>query len=81
LAPAISPAPGPAICDSFYLTNIQGKSLDPKQVRQWTDDLWMFPYYLDTRFVPYDARPGGAAAVNSARDEAAQRPNPPVEGE
>jgi Uncharacterized protein conserved in bacteria (DUF2330) len=45
----------------FYLTNIQAHSLDPADVRDWPDDLWLFPYYLKPRFVPYDARPGGPA--------------------
>ncbi|MEQ8762851.1 MAG: DUF2330 domain-containing protein [Planctomycetota bacterium] len=49
--------------DRFYLTTIQSARLDPKQVRDWADDLWLFPYYTDPEFVPYDARPGGAAAT------------------
>ena len=47
----------------FYLTNIQAFRLDPTQVRNWPDDLWLFPYYVNQRFVPYDARPGGPAAA------------------
>ncbi|MDH3584952.1 MAG: DUF2330 domain-containing protein, partial [Phycisphaerae bacterium] len=47
----------------YYMTNIQARALDPKDVRQWRDDLWMFPYYTDRRFVPHDARPGGPAAI------------------
>jgi hypothetical protein len=37
--------------------------LKPEAVRQWSDDLWLFPYYVDKNFVPYDARPGGPAAI------------------
>jgi hypothetical protein len=48
--------------ERYYLTNIQADQLDPGSVRMWKDDLWLFPYYVDSRFVPYDARPGGAAA-------------------
>jgi hypothetical protein len=33
-----------------------------EDVRQWKDDLCMFPYYTDRNMVPHDARPGGAAA-------------------
>ena len=46
-----------------YLTNIQAFGLRPEAVRQWSDDLWMFPYYVDTKFVPFDARPGSPAAA------------------
>ncbi len=45
----------------FYLTNIQARNLKPADVRQWTDDLWLFPYYTSPTFVPYDARTGGPA--------------------
>ncbi|NNM28820.1 MAG: DUF2330 domain-containing protein [Akkermansiaceae bacterium] len=45
----------------FYLTNLQAYGLKPGNVRDWTNDLWMFPYYLDRKFVPYDARDGGPA--------------------
>lgn len=47
----------------FYLTNIQAHRLEPATVRAWPDDLWLFPYYLDSRFIPFDARPGGPAAT------------------
>jgi len=47
----------------YYLTNIQASRLTPSDVRQWADDLWLFPYYVDRAFVPYDARPGGPAAT------------------
>ena len=46
----------------FYLTNITARGLKPRQVRNWDNDLWMFPYYTDRKMVPYDARPGGPAA-------------------
>ncbi len=45
----------------YYLTNIQAKGLKPADVRQWRDDLWLFPYYTHRDMVPYDARPGGPA--------------------
>lgn len=54
----------------FYLTNLQAMGLKPENVRQWTDDLWMFPFYVNRDFVPYDARSGGPAAgawPNSSR--------------
>jgi hypothetical protein len=47
----------------YYLTNIQARQLDPKDVRRWPGALWLFPYYTNRKFVPYDARPGGAAHV------------------
>lgn len=47
----------------YYLTNIQARGLKPEEVRNWSDDLWLFPYYTDRSFVPYDARPGGPAAA------------------
>ena len=46
----------------YYLTNISAFGLNPADVRDWTDDLWMFPYYTNRSFVPYDARPDGPAA-------------------
>ena len=51
--------PGPR----FYLTNLYVRNLSPEQVRDWPDDLWLFPYYTDRRVVPYDARRGGVAAA------------------
>ncbi len=45
----------------YYLTNIQANDLRPQDVRQWPDDLWLFPYYTDRSMVPFDARPGGPA--------------------
>ncbi|MEC8657736.1 MAG: hypothetical protein VXY33_00905 [Verrucomicrobiota bacterium] len=30
-------------------------------VRQWKDDLWLFPYYTNQAMVPYDSRTGGPA--------------------
>ena len=56
--------------ERFYLTNIRAFNLDPAIVRAWPDDLWLFPYYANHRFVPYDARPGGpAAAWTTAKDK------------
>lgn len=49
--------------ERYYLTNIQAFQLKPDDVREWSDDLWLFPYYTDRKFVPFDARPGGAAAT------------------
>ncbi len=48
--------------EKYYLTNIQAFGLKPEDVRAWPDDLWLFPYYTNRDFVPYDAREGGAAA-------------------
>jgi len=48
--------------ERHYLTNIQAFGLDPAEVRNWPDDLWLFPYYVNKRFIPYDARPGSPAA-------------------
>ena len=47
----------------YHLTNIQAFQLSPADVRRWADDLWLFPYYLETRFIPYDARRGGPAST------------------
>jgi hypothetical protein len=48
--------------EKYYLTNLQARGLAPDDIRHWSDDLWLFPYYVDTKFVPFDARPGGPAA-------------------
>lgn len=42
--------------ERFYLTNIMANGLKAGDVRDWRDDLWMFPYYTDPKFVPYDRR-------------------------
>ncbi len=47
----------------FYLTNIQANNLKPENVRTWKDDLWVFPYYTDKTFVPFDARKDGPAST------------------
>ncbi len=47
----------------YYLTNIYARGLKPEEVREWSDDLWLFPYYTDSNFVPYDARPDGPASA------------------
>lgn len=47
--------------DTFYLTNIQANHLQPEEVAVWKDDLWLFPYYTNRNFVPFDARPDGPA--------------------
>jgi hypothetical protein len=49
--------------ERYYLTNIQAYNLNPADVRQWSDDLWLFPYYTRRSMVPYDARPGGIASA------------------
>lgn len=48
--------------ERFYLTNIAANGLKPERVREWPDDLWLFPYYTNRAMVPHDARPGGVAA-------------------
>jgi hypothetical protein len=47
---------------NYYLTNIQMEGAKPADIRGWSDDLWLFPYYVNKKFVPYDARSGGVAA-------------------
>ena len=47
----------------FYLTRLQATQLDPGLVRAWSDDLWLFPFYNDTTFVPFDIRTGGVAST------------------
>lgn len=42
--------------ERYYLTNIYANNLDPKNVREWSDDLWLFPHYTDRSYVPMDAR-------------------------
>jgi hypothetical protein len=49
--------------ERYYLTNIQAFGLMPSNVRQWSDDLWLFPYYTNRSFVPQDARQGNPASV------------------
>ena len=49
--------------ERYYLTNIQAYGLKPADVREWADDLWVFPYYVDREFTPYDARPGAPASA------------------
>lgn len=49
--------------EKYYLTNIKAYDLKPEDVRAWADDLWLFPYYTNRKFVPHDARPGGIAAA------------------
>jgi hypothetical protein len=49
--------------DNYYLTNIQAYGLRPQEVRQWSDDLWLFPYYTKEGRVPYDVRQGGPASA------------------
>ena len=48
--------------EAIVYTTLQARGLKPDGVRHWSDDLWLFPYYVDTSFVPFDARPGGPAS-------------------
>lgn len=45
----------------FYLTNLKARDLNPRQVRRAKSDLWLFPYYTNRSFVPFDKRKGGVA--------------------
>lgn len=49
--------------ERYYLTNLYASGLKPGDVRNWADDLWLFPYYTNRRFVPYDARADGCASA------------------
>jgi len=49
--------------EKYYLTHIHAVKLVPGDVRNWADDLWLFPYYTNRSFVPFDARPGGCAST------------------
>lgn len=49
--------------ERYYLTNIRAHALKPDDVRNWSDDLWLFPYYRDRSFVPFDARRGEPASA------------------
>jgi hypothetical protein len=49
--------------ERYYLTNLQARDLDPRSVRAWVDDLWLFPYYTDPKTIPHDARPDGPASA------------------
>ena len=48
--------------EKYYLTNIQARRVQPTELKEWKADLWLFPYYTNSTFVPYDAREGGPAA-------------------
>jgi hypothetical protein len=64
--------------EKYYLTNIRALNVDPEDVREWTSDLWMFPYYTNRDFVPYDVREDGPAAkaYPNVADSAPQKPAP-----
>lgn len=49
--------------EKYYLTNIQAYGLKPSDVRAWSDDLWLFPYYNNRSMVPHDVRSGGVASA------------------
>jgi len=51
----------------YYLTNVYARNLQPEEVREWSGDLWLFPYYIDRSMIPYDARSGhGGTATGPA---------------
>jgi hypothetical protein len=70
--------------ETYYLTNIQANGLRPQEVRDWSDDLWLFPYYVNRQFVPYDVRDGGPASAawlgETGTDEEAAGPDPQPAG-
>jgi hypothetical protein len=49
--------------ERYYLTNIRASGLKPADVRQWSDDLWLFPYNAREGWIPHDARPSGVASA------------------
>jgi len=49
--------------EKYYLTNIQANNIEPEEIRQWSSDLWLFPYYTNRSMIPYDARSDGPAAA------------------
>lgn len=58
--------------EKFYLTNIQARQLKPEDVRQWADDLWLFPYYTNKSAIPRDVLDNGPASAtwpNEVADE------------
>jgi Uncharacterized protein conserved in bacteria (DUF2330) len=57
----------------YYLTNIRANGLRAADVRAWSDDLWLFPYYIDPKMVPYDAREGGPAASGFPAEARSER--------
>lgn len=67
--------------ERYYLTNIQAHNLDPEEVRAWSDDLWMFPYYVDWEFVPHDARPGGPASAAWPHESASEADGPQADAD
>jgi hypothetical protein len=64
--------------ERYYLTNIHG-TFRPADVRDWNDDLWMFPYYTNPEMVPHDARVGGPAAGGWPHDRVPEEFEPPPE--
>lgn len=53
----------------YYLTNLYARNLNPEDVRHWSDDLWMYPNYINRDFVPLDARgPDWTPPENGAED-------------
>jgi len=57
--------------ERYYLTNIRARGLNPEEVRDWSDDLWLFPYYVDKSFVPYDVQNDGPASAAWPNEQAA----------
>lgn len=56
--------------ERYYLTNLRATALAPRDVRDWPDDLWLFPYYTDPKAVPRDARKDGPASSAYPNPEA-----------
>lgn len=62
--------------EKYYLTNIQAHALKPSDVRAWSDDLWLFPYYTNRSMVPFDVRAGGAASTAWPGEEGSAADSP-----
>lgn len=63
--------------ERYYLTNIRG-DFRPADVRDWNDDLWLFPYYTNPEMVPHDARVTGPAAGGWPHDRVPEDYEPPA---
>ena len=50
--------------NTYYLTNIEARGMKPEDVRQWSDDLWLFPYYTDRSMVPNEVNGTSASTPN-----------------
>lgn len=47
--------------ERFYLSNISSKDVQPVDMRQWKDDLWLFPHYTNKSMIPKDVSSGIAS--------------------